>query len=79
MSFSLNPFMPQIYVYSIFVLFFIIIIIIIIIIVIIIIIIYVSVFSMCTGLAEKRRRFTQGLSLVLYFYFRIFYFCVVEL
>ena len=32
--------------------------------------IYVYVFSKGTGLAEKRIRFPQGLSLVLYLYFR---------
>ena len=45
----------------------------------IIIIIYVYVFSTCTGLAEKPIRFSQGLSLVLYFYFLTFYFCIVQL
>ena len=30
-------------------------------------------------LFEKRVRFPQGLSLVLYLYFTIFYFCIVEL
>ena len=74
MSFSLNLFMPQIYVNRFFLLFFffhflyifvfiIIIIIIIIIIVIVIIVVYVYVFSTCTDLAEKRTRFPQGLSL----------------
>ena len=33
----------------------------------------------CTDLVEKRERFPQGSSLVLYLYFRIFYFCIVEL
>ena len=37
------------------------------------------VFSTCTGLVEKRIRFPQGLSLVLYSYFRTFHFCIVEL
>ena len=32
-----------------------------------------------TGLAEKPIRFPEGLSLVLYLYFRIFYFGIVEL
>ena len=74
MSFSLNLFMPQIYVNRFFLLFFffhflyifvfiIIIIIIIIIVVIVIIVVYVYVFSTCTDLAEKRTRFPQGLSL----------------
>ena len=47
--------------------------IIIIIIIIVVVITYVYVFSTCTGLAEKRLRFPQGLSLVLYLYFRIFF------
>ena len=34
---------------------------------------------MCTGLIEKCIRFPQGLSLVLYSYFRTFYFCIVKL
>ena len=37
------------------------------------------VFSTCTGLVEKRIRFPQGLSLVLYSHFRTFHFCIVEL
>ena len=40
--------------------------------IIIVVIIYVYVFSTCTGLADKRMRFPQGLSLVLYSHFRIF-------
>ena len=40
-------------------------------------VVYVS--CTCTDLVEKRVRFPQGLSLVLYLYFRIFYFCIVEL
>ena len=51
----------------------------IIIIIIIVIIVYVYVSSACTDLVEKQVRFPQGMSLVLYFYFRIFYFCIVEL
>ena len=38
------------------------------------IIFYVYVFSRCAGLAEKRIRFPQGLSLALYLHFRIFLF-----
>ena len=55
------------------------IIIIIIIIIDIIIIVYVYVSSTWTDLVEKRVRFSQGLSLVLYLYFRIFYFCIAKL
>ena len=40
---------------------------------------FVYVFSAPSGLAEKRIRFPQGLGLVLNLYFRIFYFCIVEL
>ena len=54
-------------------------IIIIIIVIDIIIIVYVYVSSTWTDLVEKRVRFSQGLSLVLYLYFRIFYFCVAKL
>ena len=39
---------------------------------------FMSVFSTCSGLVKKRIRFTQGFSLVLYLYFRIFYFCILE-
>ena len=39
---------------------------------------YYYVSSMCPDLVEKRVRFPQGLNLVLYLYFRIFYFCIVE-
>ena len=42
-------------------------------------IVYVDVSSKWKDLAEKRLRFSQGLSLVLFFCFRIFYFCIVEL
>ena len=49
------------------------------IIIIIIIIINVYVFSTCTGLVAKRIKFPQGLSLVLYSYFRTLYLCIVEL
>ena len=42
-------------------------------------VIYVCVFSTSSGLAEKRIRLPQGLSFVLYLYFRIFYFCIIEL
>ena len=87
MSFSLNPFMSQIcwqyfFFFSLsFLSFFdiFVFIIIIIIIISIIIIVYVYVFSTCTNLVEKRIRFPQGLSLVLYLYFRIFHFCIAEL
>ena len=54
-------------------------IIIIIIIIIITVIVYVYVSCMFTDLVEKRIRFPQGLSLVLWLYLRIFYFCIVEL
>ena len=82
MSFSLNPFMSQIclqyfFFFSLsFLSFFYIFVFIIII---IIIIVHVYVFSTCTNLVEKRIRFPQGLSLVLYLYFRIFHFCIAEL
>ena len=85
MSFSLNPFMSQIrlqyfFFFSLsFLSFFYIFVFIIIIIIIIIIIVHVYVFSTCTNLVEKRIRFPQGLSLVLYLYFRIFHFCIAEL
>ena len=67
-----------IYIY-IFIIIIIIIIIVFIIIIIFIIIVYFYVSSTCTDLVEKLVRFPQGLSLVLYLYFRIFYFCIVEL
>ena len=54
-------------------------IIIIIIIIIIVVVVYFYVSCTCTDLVEKCVRFPQGLSLVLYLYFRIFYFCIVEL
>ena len=84
MGFSLNPFMPQLYVYSFFCLSFLSFIFLnihffIVIIIIIIIIFHVYVFSTCADLAEKRIRFPQCLSLVLCLDFRIFYFCTVEL
>ena len=50
-----------------------------IIIIIFIIIIYVYELSTCADHAEERIRFCQGLSLNLYLYFRIFYFCIFEL
>ena len=56
-----------------------IIIIIIIMFIIVIIVVYVYVSYTCTDLVEKRVRFLQDLSLVLYLYFRIFYFCIVQL
>ena len=55
------------------------IIIIIIMFIIVIIVVYVYVSYTCTDLVEKRVRFLQDLSLVLYLYFRIFYFCIVQL
>ena len=57
----------------------IIVIIIIIMFIIVIIVVYVYVSYTCTDLVEKRVRFLQDLSLVLYLYFRIFYFCIVQL
>ena len=57
----------------------IVIIIIIIMFIIVIIVVYVYVSYTCTDLVEKRVRFLQDLSLVLYLYFRIFYFCIVQL
>ena len=84
MIFSLNSFMPQVYVYSfslslslfslfqfflyIFYYYYY-----------YYIVVYVYVSSTCTDLVEKRIRFPQSSSLVLYLYFRIFYFCIVEL
>ena len=56
-----------------------IIVIIIIMFIIVIIVVYVYVSYTCTDLVEKRVRFLQDLSLVLYLYFRIFYFCIVQL
>ena len=47
--------------------------------IIVIIVVYVYVSYTCTDLVEKRVRFLQDLSLVLYLYFRIFYFCIVQL
>ena len=40
-------------------------------------VIYVYVFSTCSGLIEKRIRFTYFLVLVLYLYFTIWCFCIV--
>ena len=75
LSLSLFSFFHFFYIYFIII----IIIILIIIIIIIIIIAYVYMSSMCTDLLEKCLRFPQGLSLVLYLYFRIFCFGIVEL
>ena len=80
--FSLFQFFIYIYIYIyiyIFIIIIIIIIIVFIIIIIFIIIVYFYVSSTCTDLVEKLVRFPQGLSLVFYLYFRIFYFCIVEL
>ena len=77
-SFSIFYIYIYIYIYF-FIIIIIIIIIVFIIIIIFIIIVYFYVSSTCTDLVEKLVRFPQGLSLVFYLYFRIFYFCIVEL